>query len=94
MNSEFTQNDYLIDLDLYAHEVEVKWNLKGMKRDIIKRTRNRRAIAVYSSEMEGITDTDEKVSIVRETIASGKKGRILLTHLESFVPIPYHPVCN
>ena len=79
-------------LDLYAREVDVKWNIKDLSRNEIKRTRNRRAIAVYSPEMEkeDIDDIEEKLSIVKSIISSGKKGSDLnnaLGKLRSYTEI-------
>ena len=75
-NAEFNETDHLNDLDLYAMEVDVKWNVKGLSRSEIKRSRNRRAIAVYGPdrEREDIADIEEKVSIVKSIISSGRKG--------------------
>ncbi|EQD28836.1 transposase, IS4 family protein, partial [mine drainage metagenome] len=81
MNSVFTDDRYLKDLDIYAMEVDVKWNTDGMGRGEIKRTRNRRAVAVYSKEREDIADIDEKVSAVRTIMASGRKGKDLVNAL-------------
>lgn len=81
--TEFGDGDYLKSLDLYAKEIDVRWNTKGLTRSEIKRTRNRRAIAVYSAEREreDIEDTEEKVSVVNGIIASGKKGTDLMDAL-------------
>ena len=75
-NTEFNETDHLNDLDLYAREVDVKWNVKGLSGSEVKRSRNRRAIAVYSPdrEREDIADIEEKQSIVKSIISSGKKG--------------------
>ena len=40
--------NYLKDLGIYAREVAVRWNTGGMDRNEVKRSRNRKAIAVYS----------------------------------------------
>ena len=82
-STEFSENDCLKDLDLYAREVDVKWNVKGLSRSEIKRTRNRRAVAVYSPEREkeDIANIEEKVSIVKSIISSGKKGSDLINAL-------------
>ena len=83
MGSVFTDTDYIKELDLHAREVDVRWNLKGMKRGEMKRARNRRAIAVYSKEREDedISDIEEKVSLVKEIMVSGKKGKDLINAL-------------
>ena len=82
-STEFGENDCLKDLDLYAREVDVKWNVKGLSRSEIKRSRNRRAVAVYSPEREkeDIADIEEKVSIVKSIIDSGKKGSDIINAL-------------
>lgn len=83
MNSSFTEEHYLKELDIYAMEVDVKWNTDGMGRNEIKRAGNRRAIALYSKEKEkeDISDIEEKVSTVRDIIASGRKGMDLINAL-------------
>jgi transposase len=82
-STEFSENDCLKDIDLYAREVDVKWNVRGLSRSEIKRSRNRRAVAVYSPEREkeDIADMEEKVSIVKSIIDSGKKGSDLINAL-------------
>ena len=82
-STEFSENDCLKDIDLYAREVDVKWNARGLSKSEIKRTRNRRAVAVYSPEREkeDIADIEEKVSIVKSIIDSGKKGSDLINTL-------------
>ena len=44
-STEFRHEDWK-DLDLYAREVEVKWNAKGLSKSEIKRSKNRRAVAL------------------------------------------------
>ena len=85
MESSFTNEHYLEDTGIYAKEVEVKWNTKGMGKREIKRTENRRAIAIYNMEREkeDIADVEEKVSIVKEIMKSGKKGKDLIKALGS-----------
>ena len=82
-STEFRDEDYLKDLDLCAREVDVKWNVRGLSKSEIKRSRNRRAVAVYSPEREkeDIADMEEKVSIVKSIIDSGKKGSDLINAL-------------
>ena len=82
-STEFSENDCLKDLDLYAREVEVKWNVRGLSKSGIKRTGNRRAVAVYSPEREkeDIADLEEKVSMVKSIIDSGKKSSDLINAL-------------
>lgn len=83
MNSAFAEEHHLKELDIYAMEVDVKWNIAGMKRNEVRRTENRRAIAVYSKEREkeDIADLEEKVSIVKNIMTSGRKGKDLLDAL-------------
>ncbi len=85
MESSFTNEYYLEDIGIYAKEVKVKWNTKGMGKREIKRTKNRRAIAIYNMEREkeDIADVEEKVSIVKEIMKSGKKGKDLIKALGS-----------
>jgi len=85
MNSEFNDDDHLKDVDIYAREVEVKWNTKDMGKREVKRTENRRAIAIYSKdrEKEDIADIEEKVAIVENIMKSGKKGKDLVKALGS-----------
>ena len=61
----------------------MKWNITGMKRNEVRRTENRRAIAVYSKEREkeDIADLEEKVSIVKNIMTSGREGKDLLDAL-------------
>ena len=82
-STEFRDEDYLKDLDLCAREVDVKWNVRGLSKSEIKRSRNRRAVAVYSPEREkeDIADMEEKVSIVKSIIDSGKKDSDLINAL-------------
>ncbi len=82
-STEFRDEDYLKDLDLCAREVDVKWNVRGLSKSETKRSRNRRAVAVYSPEREkeDIADMEEKVSIVKSIIDSGKKGSDLINAL-------------
>ena len=81
----FTDEDYLKDVDIYAREVEVKWNTKGMGKREIRRTKNRRAIAIYNKdrEQEDIAEVEEKVKIVETIMNSGKKGKDLIKALGS-----------
>jgi len=81
----FNDEHYLEDIEIYAREVEVKWNTKDMGKREIKRTGNRRAIAIYNKdrENEDIADVEEKVSIVKEIMKSGKKGKDLVKALGS-----------
>ncbi len=83
MSTEFGERDYIKDLDLYAKEVDVKWSTNGLSKRETKRTRNRRAVAVYSPERESedIADIEEKVSVVKSMIDSGKRGSDLLDAL-------------
>ncbi|MCL5439628.1 MAG: transposase [Candidatus Thermoplasmatota archaeon] len=76
MNTKIDQNNYMKDLELYANEIEVEWKTNNLSKSEIKRIKNRRAIVVYSPEREryDISDIDEKVSVVRTIIDSGKKG--------------------
>ena len=80
---KFIDEDYLKDLDMHAREVKVKWNTKKFTDSQIKRTRNRRAIAVYSAEREkeDIEALDVKVSKIKNIISSGKKGSDLINAL-------------
>ncbi|EQB73494.1 MAG: transposase IS4 family protein [Ferroplasma sp. Type II] len=84
----FNDEHYLEDIEIYAREVEVKWNTKDMGKREIKRTGNRRAIAIYNKdrENEDIADVEEKVSIVKEIMKSGKKGKDLVKALGSLKP--------
>ncbi len=88
MNSLFTDDNHLKDVDIYAKEVEVKWNTKGMEKRAIRRTNNRRAIAIYNKdrEKEDIADIEEKVAIVEKIMKSGKKGKDLVKALGSLKP--------
>ncbi|MHB1440993.1 MAG: IS1634 family transposase [Cuniculiplasma sp.] len=85
MECSFTNEDYLEDVDIYAKEVKVKWNTKGMGKREIRRTENRRAIAIYNKdrEKEDIDDIEEKVKIVETIMKSGKKGKDLIKALGS-----------
>ena len=83
MDSVFADTDHINDPEIHAKEVAVKWNTRGMDRNQIKRSRNRRAIAVYSEEREkeDIADIEEKGSLVRKIISSGKRGKDLINAL-------------
>ena len=85
MNSLFNDDNYLKDVDIYAMEVDVKWNIKDMGKREVKRTENRRAIAIYNKdrEKEDIADVEEKVSRVKEIMKSGKSGKDLVNALGS-----------
>ena len=62
MNAKIPDDDCLKHLGLYARWVDVN----GLSRSEVKRTRNRRATAVYSDE--------EELSIVKSIISSCRKG--------------------
>jgi transposase len=85
MNSLFNDDNYLKDVDIYAMEVDVKWNTKDMGKREVKRTENRRAIAIYNRdrEKEDIADVEEKVSRVKEIMKSRKSGKDLVNALGS-----------
>ena len=85
MNSLFNDDNYLKDVDIYAMEVDVKWNTKDMGKREVKRTENRRAIAIYNKdrEKEDIADVEEKVSRVKEIMKSRKSGKDLVNALGS-----------
>ena len=62
MNAEFPEDVCLEHLGLYARWVDVN----DLSRGEVKRTRNRRATAVYSDE--------EELSIVKSIISSCRKS--------------------
>ena len=83
MSTVFGEEHYHKELELHAMEVKVKWNTKDLTSSEKKRTRKRRAIAVYSAEREkeDVADIEEKEKIVNEIISSGKKGTDLIKAL-------------
>ncbi|MEM3844617.1 MAG: hypothetical protein QXU98_02785 [Candidatus Parvarchaeota archaeon] len=60
----------------------MKWNVKSLSRSDIKRTKNKRSVAVYNQarEKDNIARYTERVSIVKAIIASNKKGSISSMH--------------
>jgi transposase len=72
MNQEFSEEDKIEDMGIYAREVELKWNLESMGKREMRRSRKRRAVAVWNPDRErsDIEDVNERISAVKELLAS------------------------